>query len=220
MTGPLSTLQAVEREPAVKQVHRELRSAILQGRIPVASRLIETSLAQSLNVSRTPVREAIFKLESEGLVRRLRGGGVVVADNSSKLSEVNVIRQSLEGAAVRLACERASDTDLAELAAASHDAEPIVMQAPASTRSDLDREFHLRIARLSQSARLMALIEEFYEYSLSELLPRGGPDSLRLQRQHVQIAEALVARDAEAAEHAVREHLDSVLQLVRRRVGG
>lgn len=220
MNDETELLQAVQREPVVKHVHRELRRAILQGRFPPDSRLVETTLAKTLNVSRTPVREAISKLEIEGLVRRLRGGGVVVEDTSARLSEVVILRQALEGAAVRLACTRASDAELAALLDACESASESVSTGSVRLRSELDREFHLRIAQMSHSVRLVSLIEEFYEYSYSELAPGSGAADLDLlQHQHIAVARALKARDENAAEAAIRAHLDTVLQIVRKRVG-
>jgi DNA-binding GntR family transcriptional regulator len=220
MNEETELLQAVQREPVVKHVHRELRRAILQGRFPPQSRLVETSLAQLLNVSRTPVREAISKLESEGLVRRLRGGGVVVEDTSGKLSEVIILRQGLEGAAVRLACQRASDADIAALEQACEEARATVQSSSVQTRSALDRAFHMQLGVMSQSPRLAGLIEEFYEYSYSELAPGGSAADIDLlQTQHIAITRALKARDAVAAEQSVREHLDTVLRIVRGRLG-
>lgn len=219
MNGDIELLQAVQREPVVMHVHRELRRAILQGRFAVESRLVETSIAKLLNVSRTPVREAISKLELEGLVRRLPGGGVVVEDTSSKLSEVIVLRQSLEGAAARLICMRAPDQ---ELAALLEDCELALKELPKMSlqqRASLDRKFHLQLGALSASTRLCNLIEEFYEYSDSELAPAGSvAEVAHLQHQHVAIAGALVARDAAGAEAAIRDHLDTVLKIVRARI--
>ncbi|MBX3538039.1 MAG: GntR family transcriptional regulator [Chelatococcus sp.] len=219
MNDEIELLQAVQREPVVKHVHRELRRAILQGRFAVESRLVETAIAKLLNVSRTPVREAISKLELEGLVRRLPGGGVVVEDTSSKLSEVIVLRQSLEGAAARLICVRASD---AELAAFRAECEAILKALPTMAvqqRANLDRKFHLSLGELSASTRLANLIEEFYEYSDSELAPAGNAAEVaQLQKQHVAIAAALAARDSVRAEAAIRDHLETVLHMVRARV--
>ncbi|MBS7701188.1 MULTISPECIES: GntR family transcriptional regulator [unclassified Chelatococcus] len=219
MNGEIELLQAVQREPVVKHVHRELRRAILQGRFAVESRLVETAIAKLLNVSRTPVREAISKLELEGLVRRLPGGGVVVEDTSSKLSEVIVLRQSLEGAAARLICMRASDGELAALRAECDAVLKALPTMAVQQRASLDRKFHLNLGELSGSTRLANLIEEFYEYSDSELAPAGNAsDVVQLQKQHIAIVDALVARDAARAETAIRDHLETVLHMVRARV--
>jgi DNA-binding GntR family transcriptional regulator len=220
MNEELELLQAVQREPVVKHVHRELRRAILQGRFRPDSRLVETSIAQLLNVSRTPVREAISKLEIEGLVRRLPGGGVVVEDTSAKLSEIIILRQGLEGAAVRLACARATDAELEAIERSCEEARSLIRTSDVQTRSTLDQAFHIQVAKASHSVRLLNLIEEFYEYSYSELSPGGNAVEIDfLQSQHVAIAQALSARDAATAEQRIREHLETVLRVARGRIG-
>lgn len=206
--------KAESREPMATHVHRELRRAILRGRFPPQSRLIETELALQMNVSRTPVREAISKLESEGLVRRLKTGGCIVGENRTRFVEALVLRQCLEGAAARLACLRASDEELERIAHACERASELVPMSTVKTRSALDEDFHSSLARASHSPRLIALIEEFYEYSDSELLPpQDSAVVMKLQQQHVAIANALCARDCDAAERLVREHLAAALPL-------
>lgn len=206
-------LTAVEREPVVLHVHRELRRAILRGAIPAGTRMIETQLSNRLAVSRTPVREAISRLESEGLVLRQVNGGVIVAEVDKKLGEILVIRQALEGAAARLACENASDEELSRILRGCREA---ARQGASDdrTRSEQDRAFHLAIARASGSTRLLNLIEEFYEYSFSAVgIHPTAEESARLQVHHLEAASALIQRDADDAERIIRKHFDEVLQI-------
>ncbi|HEY0123758.1 MAG TPA: GntR family transcriptional regulator [Rhizobium sp.] len=206
-------LTAVEREPIVLHVHRELRRAILRGGIPAGTRMVETQLSNRLAVSRTPVREAISRLESEGLVLRQVNGGVIVADVDKKLGEILVIRQALEGAAVRLACQNASDEELSQILRSCRDAARRGA-ADDNTRSEHDRTFHLSIAQASGSSRLLHLIEEFYEYSFSAVgIHPTAEESARLQIHHLEVASALIQRDAEDAERIIRKHFDEVLQI-------
>ncbi|GLK86829.1 GntR family transcriptional regulator [Ancylobacter defluvii] len=206
-------LTVVEREPVVLHVHRELRRAILRGSIPAGTRMIETQLSNRLAVSRTPVREAISRLESEGLVLRQVNGGVIVAEVDKKLGEILVIRQALEGAAVRLACANASDPELSQILRGCREAAR--QGAPdGQTRSAQDRAFHLSIARASGSTRLLSLIEEFYEYSFSAVGIDPTPEeSARLQADHLEVASALIQRDSEDAERIIRKHFDEVLRI-------
>ena len=217
----MEMLQIADREPVVNHIYRELRQAILQGRFPPESRLIETKLAELLNVSRTPVREAVLKLESEGLVKRVRGKGLLVQDTRAKISEVVIIRQSLEGAAARLACANASEEEVDALVACSREGmEAISQGVSVKERSQLDWQFHMQLARASHSLRLTRLIEEFYAYSFSELVPASHPEeSMLLQKQHIAVADALKRRDADEAERAIRQHLDTTLQSIRARIG-
>ena len=204
---------AVEKEPVVLHVHRELRRAILKGNIPAGARMVETQLSERLAVSRTPVREALSRLESEGLVLRQINGGVVVAAVDKTLREILIIRQALESAAVRLACENAQDADLSKILRSCREASR-QMSDDSETRSEHDRTFHLAIARASGSSRLLHLIEEFYEYSFAAVGIRPSPaESARLQTQHLEVASALIQRDAEDAERTIRRHFDDVLAI-------
>lgn len=212
--GDIGTeLTAVEREPVVLHVHRELRRAILRGSIPAGTRMVETQLSSRLAVSRTPVREAISRLESEGLVMRQVNGGVIVAEVDKKLGEILVIRQAIEGAAARLACENASDEQLSQILRSCREAARLG-PADDKTRSEHDRAFHLAIARASGSTRLLQLIEEFYEYSFSAVgIHPTVAESAQLQIHHLEVASALIQRDAEDAERIIRKHFDEVLRI-------
>ena len=212
--GETGELQPAQRESIVRHVHRELRRAILQNRLAAGSRLVETSLAERMNVSRTPVREAIQKLESEGLVRRLPQGGVVVEDTRSR-HEVLVFRQALEATAIRLACTRAAAADIETLTAQAEVTLQAVPQLGRAERSAADRAFHRQLAQLSQSPRAWVLIEEFYDYSWSQIwleIPEeiAFRSTIRLFSQHVEIARSLASRDPDMAERAIRRHLDTV----------
>lgn len=208
-----SDLTAVEKEPIVLHVHRELRRAILSGSIPPGTRMVETQLSSRLAVSRTPVREAISRLESEGLVLRQAHGGVTVAEVDKKLGELLVIRQALEGAAVRLACENASDEELSQILRSCREAAR-QGEMDDKKRYDHDRTFHLSIARASGSRRLLHLIEEFYEYSFAAVdIHPTAEESALLQVHHLELASALIQRDAEDAERIVRKHFDEVLRI-------
>lgn len=211
----LAAVAVPEREPVVMHVHRELRLAIMRGRLKAGERLVETQLSSQLTVSRTPVREAISKLESEGLVTRLANGGVVVAAFQQKVEEVFVIRQALECAAGRLACQNASDEELADILRGCREA---MRETPdAETRSVVDRAFHLAIASASGSRRLKSLIEEFYEYSFAAMQIQPTEDQRRfLQVHHLEIASALVQRDADAVEEVVRRHFAEVHKITSR----
>lgn len=219
----LGVLKTVERESAAVHVHRELRRAILKGTIAPESRLVETLLADRMNVSRTPVREAIQKLESEGLVRRIKSGGVIVENTASKIIEVLVLREGLEGATARLASERATKDEIRALGEQVRGAATALVDASQDLRSRLDKEFHLLVAKASHSKRAVTLVEEFHEYSWGELwtdMPPALADAkaANLQVHHVEIVAALEARDADLAEHTIRNHIAQVRQALETRL--
>lgn len=213
--GPVPPLAVPEREPVVIHVHRELRNAILRGQLKAGARMVETQLSAQLNVSRTPVREAISRLEAEGLVIRKGNGGVLVAEFGQKLEEVMVIRQSLECAAVQLACRNATDTALAGILRHCREAMR-AGETDQASRSQRDRAFHIGIAEASGSLRLRLLIEEFYEYSFAAMQIEPTAEERRLlEVHHLEIASALVQRDAAGAEETVRAHFAEVNRISR-----
>ena len=112
----LTKLNLDNYKPLRDVVFENLREAILEGKLKPGQRLMEVQLAEQLGVSRTPIREAIRKLELEGLVVMLPRKGAYVANMSFKdLIDVLEIRASLEGLAASLAAERRRDEDIEEL---------------------------------------------------------------------------------------------------------
>lgn len=199
------------------QVHEKLRRAVLQGQFQPGERLVETRLAENLGISRTPIREALSKLEAEGLVKRLPAGGVVVGDVVSELAEIYGLRQRLEGFAARLAAERATDDELDEIEAACRRGKAATSGRSFEKRSEANRAFHRLLAKASHSPRLIRLTSEYYEYSLNDRTRRFWDEeqTRKHQAQHKAIVAALRARDPNAAEQCVYAHLSSALRVVQ-----
>ena len=196
---------------AVEQVHRELRQAIVRGRLEPGTRLVETQLAQMLGVSRTPIREALSRLETEGVV--LRGqGGLVVRDTGSERAVILGIRQRLEGFAARLAAERMSPSERDALEEACAAGAATIEEMSLEERRLSNSRFHLLLANGSHSRRLEKLIEEYYDYSVTaETLPFYSPELMRQhQNQHRDIVDAIRSQDGTLAERIVIQHLQNV----------
>ena len=202
--------------PMVERVYRRLRRAAIEGAFAPDARLVEAELGRSLGVSRTPVREALARLQAEGLVVALPGGGLVARDARSELAEVYRLRSVLEGHAARLAAERASDEELAAIAGAQRDALAALDAAPVPERVRLNNEFHARITAAAHSPRLAALIDGYRDYFLDERSLRlfRRDVALRHHEQHAAIVRALRAGDGDAAERLVREHFASAMDIV------
>lgn len=218
---PMLELQLRERHATpssiADQVYRRLRRAIIRGEILPRSRLVELDLAAALGASRTPVREAISRLAGDRLVVPLAVGGVEVVDTSREIDDICRIRQSLEGTAACLAAERIGDAELLrldELVDRTRNAEP----ADLETRVRINDEFHDIIVQASRSERLIAMVEGFREFFLTEdTLEKYGPrESARALQHHVEIVEALRARDGNRAEKLVRRHLAHDMKATRR----
>ena len=188
-----------------------LRRAIQNGVLQPGERLMEIQLSRQLGVSRTPVREAIRKLEQEGLVITSPRRGAVVADiTKADLEDVLEVRTVLEELAVRKACLRMGSKELAMLRQASEDFEECVRlgDLPACARSD--EAFHEIISSFSGNRRLIHILKnirgQVYRYRLASLKNKEmHPD---LIREHRQLCDAISRADADAAAAIIRGHIE------------
>lgn len=218
-------------------VTRILREAILQGKLAPRERLVQDDLAAELGVSRQPVREALGRLESEGLIIRMPDRGFVVREYTEEDARENYhLRGLLESEAARLAAPRIQRDDLEALrtinramaeAAGSRGGDPgaggSVAGADGSAGAvsgtypgpgawalvDLNARFHRKIHECSGMPGLAGLISRLWVglTVLTPLLAPGRP--LRSVAEHERLIEALAARDAEAAAAAMREHIEA-----------
>jgi DNA-binding GntR family transcriptional regulator len=205
---PISNLAHSPVSRAVRvadQVYGHLRRAIIHGEIKPGRRLRETEVAAALNVSRTPVREAISRLIGDWLVRELQTGGVEVVDPAAELAEIYYIREALETCAARLAAARITGEQLAKL-------ERLVKSARRASfkeRVRINQEFHMTIAEAAGSARLLAMIRGLREYFLNPrwISHHNRAMTERALRDHRKIVAALRTRSADQVERLLRQHL-------------
>lgn len=193
-----------------EEVYRNLRERILQGSLPPGTRLVEASLAQQLGTSRTPVREAIHRLEQEGLVRPAGRRGVIVAGlDGADVQEIMGLREVLESHAAGLAAIRITGTDLQALERVLRRAERAVRAGDLPSLLRWNTRFHDGIIAASGSRRLRDLINRLSEVILTyrqlTLQVPGLPE--RSHQEHVAILEALRRRDQEVAETLMRAHI-------------
>ena len=193
-----------------ERVHRHLREEILANRLPPGTELGEVALAESLGVSRAPVREAIGRLAAEGLVTvRPRRGAVVSALTAAEFLEAYQVREALETQAIRLAVPRLEDEDVARLEAM------VARQAQLAKRGDVgaffqsNAEFHRLIVEAAGNGMLVEmhgqLMAHMGRYRTRSLALRGT-----LQRsvsEHRGILGAVRARDAEHAAALLGDHI-------------
>jgi DNA-binding GntR family transcriptional regulator len=198
---------------AMEKAYRALWDRILSGEFRPGDRLKERDLCADLDVSRTPVREALRRLEADGLVViEPRRGGTVADLSPEEADEIYALGAILESYAAKLAARRARPDDLASLDAVVRRMRDVVRQDDAAARRaylDLDRELHDRIiamagnrrlaAMLKQVVRLPVLVHAFQRYSVADLA-----QSLH---DHESIVAALRAGDDEWAESAMRGHI-------------
>jgi DNA-binding GntR family transcriptional regulator len=204
---------------AVEGAYRHIRGAIIRGELASGEVLLEARLAERIGVSRTPVREALSRLASEGLITLGRYRRAQVASFSmTDVAEVFRLRGKLEGHAARRACRRISEEDIARLEAIEDEMEAAFAELGWHRHlprfDELNNAFHGIIARAADSPRLEkilasslelpASIFNFYKEALDER-------TARTHRQHREIIAALKARNPDWVEAAMSAHLFSIL---------
>ena len=172
-------------------------------------RLDERQLSEDLGVSRTPVREAIARLEQEGLVRIVPRRGVFVARKTKpEILEMITVWAALESMAARLITENATDEEIASLRTLFATMEDDVARANIDEYSGMNIRFHQAIIRLSKSRLLETMTETLFIHMRS-IRARTIGENDRVQRSiidHMNIIKALEDRDADMAERLSREH--------------
>lgn len=219
----VETLQLEMNEylPLRDVVFQTLRQAILRGELEPGERLMEIHLAQKLGVSRTPVREAIRKLELEGLVMMIPRRGAIVAEITVKdLEDVLELRTVLEELAVKRACRLITEEQLEELEGLAEQFVQSLDGDDVAACAQADMEFHDAIYTSTGNGRLVQILnnlrEQMYRYRMEYL--KDKQTYSQLIQDHEEIIEALRQRDEERAIQATcghiegqREHIISML---------
>ena len=155
-------------------VFNTLRKAILRGELKPGERLMEIQLANKLGVSRTPIREAIRKLELEGLVLMIPRKGAEVAQITEKnMQDVLEVRKALEELSVQLACERITPEQVEEMKMAAEDFRKVLKSGDVTKIAEADVKFHDIIFAATNNQRLITLLnnlrEQMYRFSVEYL---------------------------------------------------
>ena len=205
-----------------ESVFKDIKEAIVLGRIAPGSKISEPELARVYGISRGPLREAIGRLEACGLVdRKANIGARVVSLSGAQLVEIYLVREALEGMAARLAAEAMTDDEIQALRAVltrhARDIEEDTKHAYFQQEGDLD--FHFRIIQGSHNARLAALLcDDLYQLvrlyrHRSGMRSQRGPRALR---EHEHILDAIADRQPEMAEQLMRAHIRASRQNIER----
>jgi len=212
------------RETFKSKAYAALRNVIIGSdvyRSRADIRLDERQLAQDFGISRTPVREAMAQLEREGFVRSVpRRGVYVVRKTKREVIEMITAWAALESMAARLITERASDADIAGLRRMFATFEGDRLHAKLDEYSKVNIDFHQTIIKLSGNAVLISLAENLFTHM--HMIRRqtiGEEDRAdRSIRDHMNIIQALEARDTERAEDLVRQHALGLAEHVAKHV--
>ena len=193
-------------------VFQTLRQAILRGELKPGERLMEIQLANKLGVSRTPIREAIRKLELEGLVLMVPRKGAEVAEITEKsLNDVIEVRGALEELAVDLACQRITEEKMEELKCAAKEFEKALHTGDLTAYAEADVKFHDIIYMATENQKLVQLLynlrEQMYRYRVEYLKQEEVHQTLLTEHQY--IIECIEKRDSQSAKAAILTHVEN-----------
>jgi DNA-binding GntR family transcriptional regulator len=204
-----------------EQVYRRLKESVLNGILPPNKRLIEERLADEMGTSRTPVREAIQKLEKEGLIHKLpRGGFAVNVITEEDVEEVFGIRSVLEGYAGYLAARRATDEEVRTL-------EEIVTRQNACLEKKaidefirLNTEFHDLFYRAAKSAKLLTIINDLrdYIYRYRIIILQHEGNAVISIKDHKDMINLMKERNGRKVERLVRKHIVRGMDIIKKKL--
>ncbi len=194
-----------------ERVHNHLKEEILAGRYPPGSELLEVPLSQELGVSRGPIREALWSLETEGLVQITpRRGAVVISLTKRDFLETYQVREALEVLGVRLAVPLLDEASLDRMEARNRDMAEHAARADDDAFFEENAAFHLALVEGSQNRKLV----EVYRRLIAQMGPYRRP-SARLRgnleqslAEHGEIIAAMRDRDVERAVEMVMKHIE------------
>lgn len=208
-------------------VFNTLRQQILTGELKPGERLMEIHLANKLGVSRTPIREAIRKLELEGLVIMIPRRGAEVAQITWKnLKDVLEVRRAMDALSIELSCERITREELEELEKACRNFEDATHTEDIRAVAEADVKLHDIIVKSTRNDRLIQLInnlsEQMYRYRFEYLKDTSSHEAL--VKEHYHIYQCILNKDIKEASAAAKKHIDNqedaiikLLQLEKRK---
>jgi len=193
-------------------VFKTLRQEILTGKLKPGERLLEIHLGDRLGVSRTPIREAIRKLELEGLVTMIPRRGAEVANITEKsLQDVMEVRRALDVLAVELACERITKDEIDALKIACEEFEKATLTKNSTVIAKADVAFHDIIMSATGNDRLIQMVsnlsEQMYRYRFEYIKDQSKHS--KLVEEHKTIYESILTKNIQAAARAVETHVDN-----------
>ena len=206
--GPLQALH--ERKSLGQHVFDNLKQAIIRGNIAPGEWLVESHIAHMLGISRTPVREAIHKLERERLIERQpRGGFTVLGLNREDIEETFGIRGVLEGYAASLATIKHQPRELVALEQKVEEFQECLNKQQMDSLPVINTEFHDMLYALSKSPRLIHMINGLGDqiYRFREIILKDPTHAKTSHEDHRQMLKFMRKRDAEGVEKLVREHI-------------
>ena len=202
-----------------EQIFEQLERDILSGTYPRGEVLTETKLSEKLGVSRTPIREALRRLDQEHIIKMTTKGAYVLGITKQDIDDIYEIRSRIEGLAAKLAAERATEEDIAELKNTVELQEFYTLKQDADNIKNMDSEFHRLMYQMSGSTPLYDTLEPLHK-RIIKYRKASISSQTRAQesmQEHKAIYEAIAAHDGELAEKLVNEHVRNAQASIARR---
>ena len=199
-----------ERMPLGQYVFEKLKQAIIRGEIAPGDRLVENRIADTLSISRTPVREAIHKLEREGLLKKLpKGGFMAVSLSREDIRETFGIRGVLESYAARLAAVNHQQEEIKPLEEKIAEFQSHLDRGALEELTRINTEFHNILYGLSKSPKLIKMINDLRDriYRYRKIILKISDTGKTSNEDHREMLLAIKNRDEDRVEKLVREHI-------------
>ena len=199
-----------ERKSLGQYVYENLKQAIVKGELAQGSRVVENRVAEALGISRTPVREAIHKLEREGLLRQNPTGGFFVVGLSREdIEETFGIRSVLESYAARLAAIKHRQEELKPLEGKIREYQQCLDRKDMDALPHINTEFHDLLYALSRSPRLIKMINDLKDqiFRFRQVILKVEKMAKISNKDHRLMLKSIRERDADGVERLVREHI-------------
>ena len=208
---PMSLGPAVESKPIREIAYETLKHAIITGELPAGSRIVETEYAERMHISRTPLREALRKLERDGLVEyMLRRGVVVRAFTIADVEEIYTIRNALEMLTLPAIIQNATPEDIQRLRDILDEMDPLTERNDIPSLSPRARSFHTELTALCRQKRIIRAIEGQDDYirRFSQLSIAKENRRLAAHQEHHRLVDYVEAKDLENFEKLMRKHIE------------
>ena len=202
---------SVESKPIREIAYETLKHAIITGQIPAGARIVETEYADKLHISRTPLREALRKLERDGLVEYvLRRGVVVRAFTIADVEEIYTIRNALEMLTLPAIIDNATPEDIRSLREKLHRMDAFINQNDIEGVSPLARNFHDELTAISGLNRILRVIQGQDEYIRRFSAMSIAKETRRkvAHEEHYKLLEYVEQRDLASFERLMRKHIE------------
>ena len=215
-------LRSLKKENLGTQVFEQVKGMILGGEIPPGRRVIENEVADSMGISRTPVREAVHRLAAEGFVIPLPKGGYAVRGLTlSGVEETFDIRSTLESFAASLAAKRFADEELLPLEKKIEEFQRCLERNDLSELTRINTDFHELLYALSRSPRLIKMIHDLRDdiFLLRKVMLNSADMARLSNKDHREMIRAMKKRDSGKVEKLVKKHILRGKEYVLKEIG-